>query len=98
MAMPDPEREHARRMELYSRTARDIDVQLPDGSFPLSRGAAERQLRRVDHYNRRARLTGYEKLTDTGTVRISFQVTDDEPFDFRPGYFIGIQADVPGFG
>lgn len=96
--MPDPEREHARRLELYSRTAKDIDVQLPDGSFPLSRGAAERRLRRVDRYDRRARVTGYETLTETGTVRISFRVTDDNPFDFRPGYFVGIQADVPGVG
>jgi ferredoxin-NADP reductase len=96
--MPDPEREHARRLELYSRTAKDIDVQLPDGPFPLSRGAPERQLRRVDRYDRRARVTAYETLTATGTVRISFQVTDDQPFDFRPGYFVGIQADIPGVG
>jgi len=96
--MSDREREHARRLELYSRTAKDIDVQLPDGSFPVSRGAAERQLRRVDRYDRRARVTAYEELTETGTVRISFRVTDDQPFDFRPGYFVGIQADIPGVG
>jgi NAD(P)H-flavin reductase len=96
--MLDREREHARRLELYSRTAKDIDIQLPDGSFPLSRGAAERQLRRVDRYDRRAKVTAYEELTGTGTVRISFEVTDDEPFEFRPGYFVGIQAEVPGFG
>src|SRR5947209_19458871 len=96
--MSDREREHARRLELYSRTAKDIDVQLPDGSFPVSRGAAERQLRRVDRYDRRARVTAYEELPETGTVRISLRVTDDQPFDFRPGYFVGLQADSPGVG
>ena len=94
----DPEREHARRLELYSRTAGDIEIRFPDGSFPLSRGAAERRLQRVDRYDRRAAVTGYETLTETGTVRMSFQVTDDQPFEFRPGYFVGIQADVPGVG
>ncbi|MFN2504404.1 MAG: ferredoxin--NADP reductase [Acidimicrobiales bacterium] len=94
----NPEREHARRLELYSRTARDIDIRLPDRSFPVSRGASERQLQRVDRYDRRARVTDFETLTETGTIRITFQVTDDEPFEFRPGYFVGIQAVVPEVG
>ena len=76
----------------------DIFVLPPRGALPLSRGAKERRLERVDHYDRRAELTGYETLTPTGTVRLSFKVVDDHPFEFRPGYFVGIQAEVPGEG
>ena len=76
----------------------DIDVRGPEQPFPLSRGAAERQLRRVDRYDRRAVVTAYETLNANGTVLITFRVTDDQPFEFRPGFFIGIQADVPGVG
>lgn len=46
--------------------------------FPVSRGAPERKLRRVDFYDRRAEVTDYEALTPTDTVRISFRVIDDE--------------------
>jgi NAD(P)H-flavin reductase len=81
-----------------SHLPRDIDIQLPDGTFPVSRGAKERQLRRVDRYDRRAEVTAYETLTSTGTVRITFRVTDEQPFVLYPGQFVGIQADVPGFG
>ncbi len=81
------------------RLAPDIDVIVPPaGSYPLSRDAPERKLSRVDRYGRRARVTAYETLTSTGTVRISFEVVDDEPFDFKPGHFVGIQADIEGFG
>lgn len=68
------------------------------GRLPLSRGAPERKLKRVDYYDRRAEVTAYETLTSTGTVRISFRVIDNTVFRFRPGQFIGIQADVEGFG
>lgn len=81
-----------------ARPAPDIFVAPPQGSYPLSRGGRERRLERVDHYGRRARLTDYEELTPQGTVRLSFEVIDDQPFSFRPGYFVGIQADVPGWG
>jgi ferredoxin-NADP reductase len=88
----------ARRRERQGRLARDIEILPPEGPIPLSRLAPERRLRRVDRYDRRAEVTAYETLTPTGTVRITFRVTDDQPFDFRPGQFVGIQADVPGFG
>jgi propane monooxygenase reductase subunit len=79
--------------------APDIDVIVPPaGSYPLSRGAPERKLNRVDRYGRRAEVTAYETLTSTGTVRISFRVVDEQPFDFKPGHFIGIQADIEGYG
>ncbi len=60
--------------------------------LPLSRGAPERKLRRVDRYDRRAQVTAVETLTSTGTVRITFAVIDEEPFTFSPGHFVGIRA------
>jgi ferredoxin-NADP reductase len=77
---------------------RDIEILPPEGPIPVSRLAPERRLRRVDHYDRRATVIGYEPLTSTGTVRITFQVTDDQPFTFQPGHFVGIRAEVPGLG
>lgn len=77
---------------------RDIEILPPEGPIPVSRLAPERRLRRVDHYDRRAVVTRYEPLTPTRTVRITFRVTDDQPFTFQPGHFVGIRAEVPGFG
>jgi ferredoxin-NADP reductase len=76
----------------------DIDVVCPSESLPVSRGAAERKLQRTDRYDRRATVIGWEPLTSTGTVRISFEVVDDEPFAFLPGYFVGIRADIAEVG
>jgi len=76
----------------------DIFVLPPRTNLPVSRGARERRLSRINRYDRRARLTSFETLTETGTVKLSFQVIDDEPFEFAPGYFVGIHADVPGHG
>jgi ferredoxin-NADP reductase len=78
--------------------AGDIEVVPHTDALPLSRGAPERKLKRVDRYDRRAEVTAYETLTPTGTVRISFKVVDDQPFSFRPGQFIGIQATIEGYG
>jgi NAD(P)H-flavin reductase len=81
------------------RLAPDIDAVPPRiGSYPVSRLAPERKLQRVDRYDRRAEVTAYETLTSTGTVRVSFKVVDDQPFELHPGYFVGIQAEVAGFG
>lgn len=76
----------------------DIEVTPFDGPLPLSRGAPERKLQRRDHYRRRAQVIERETLTTTGTVRISFQVIDDEPFDAVPGHFVGIKADLGSLG
>jgi len=76
----------------------DIEILPPEGPVPLSRGASERALRRVDRYDRRAELTAYETLTPTGTVRLTFRVLDDLGFNFLPGYFVGIVSEVPGVG
>ncbi len=70
----------------------------PEGQIPLSRGAAERALRRVDLYPRHAEVRGIHRLTPTGTVALDFQVVDDQPFAFRPGHFVGIRAEVDGIG
>jgi ferredoxin-NADP reductase len=96
----DLEGEGRRRLEHQTRPAPDIDIDIlpPEGPIPVSRMAPERRLRRVDRYDRRAVVTAYEPLTPTGTVRITFRVTDDQPFDFEPGMFVGIRADVPGAG
>jgi ferredoxin-NADP reductase len=80
------------------RLPHDIDIEGPGGPVPLSRGAKERALGRSDRYDRRARLLGCDELTATGTVRMTFQVTDDEPFSYDPGQFIGIRHDVPEKG
>lgn len=76
----------------------DIFVVPPQGALPLSRGARERRLERSDRYDRRAQLIAYEPLTPTGTVRLTFAVTDDHAFGFRPGYFVGIRTEVPDVG
>lgn len=70
----------------------------PSGNIPISRGAPERRLERVDRYDRRAMVTRYEALTSTGTVRLTFQVVDGRPFAFLPGYFVGIKADCGELG
>lgn len=49
-------------------------------------------------FGRRAEVVSVDRLTDTGTVRIKGRVTDDRPFDYKPGHFIAIQEDVPGVG
>ena len=71
---------------------------MPTGTLPVSRGALERRLERVNRYDRRARVTRYQPLTTTGTVTISFEVVDDEPFQFAPGHFVGIRAELPEWG
>ena len=77
---------------------RDIDVFVPTGLLPVSRGAPERKLQVQDRYDRRARVIAYDELTTTGTVAIRFRVVDGGPFEFEPGEFIGIRHDVPGVG
>ena len=82
----------------YTSAAPDIDVEPPEGKYPISRGAPERKIGRVDRYDRRAEVIEYETLTATGTVSITFRVVDSQQFEFRPGHFIGIQADVEEAG
>lgn len=47
---------------------------------------------------RRARVTRTRTLCPTGTVVVSFEVLDDEPFEFEPGQFVAIDMDHPRLG
>jgi len=82
----------------WHRLDSGTEVAGPTKPFPLSRGAPERRLTIVNHYNRRAAVTSRESLTPTGTVRVAFQVTDNDEFDFDPGCFIGIHTTIDGVG
>jgi ferredoxin-NADP reductase len=53
---------------------------------------------RESRFNRRAEVTAVDRLTATGTVRLRARVTDDGPFDFKPGQFVAIEDDVRGIG
>ncbi len=82
----------------WRSAAPDIDVVPPQGDYPISRGAPERKLERVNRYDRRAALVARETLTATGTISLTFEVVDDDPFVFHPGYFIAVQADAHDLG
>jgi len=43
-------------------------------------------------FKRLARVISVEALTSTGTSRLAFEVVDDQPFDFAPGQFVGVEA------
>ncbi|MHB1535922.1 MAG: ferredoxin--NADP reductase [Acidimicrobiales bacterium] len=53
---------------------------------------------KVSRYDRRADVVKVERLTETGTVKITFEVADDRPFVFSPGFWIGIEEELPGLG
>ncbi len=53
---------------------------------------------RQTRHGRRAVLSAIEHLTPTGTVRLSFDILDDEPFSVVPGQFIGIAQHLPRIG
>ncbi|MGH9282189.1 MAG: ferredoxin--NADP reductase [Acidimicrobiales bacterium] len=76
----------------------DIFVVPPSANRPLSRSARERRLDRSDRYDRRAVLRDYEALTSTGTVRLTFEVVDEHPFNYLPGYFVGIRTELGDLG
>ena len=88
-------------------TVTEIPVANFQGSAPRGRPAviggavAERMEGRwssVSRYRRRAVVTRTETLTETGTVRLAFEVTDGERFAFEPGNFVGIECHVEGLG
>ena len=61
-------------------------------------GAAEGKWFADSRYRRRARVTSVTPLTSTGTVRLSLEVIDGQPFHFDPGQFVGIEAEFEGLG
>jgi ferredoxin-NADP reductase len=79
----------------WSSAAPDIEVTPPQGSYPISRGAPERKLQRVNRYDRRAELVAREAVA-AGTLSLTFEVVDDDPFVFHPGYFIAVHVDADG--
>jgi ferredoxin-NADP reductase len=62
------------------------------GSSTLLGETLERRWHAVSRYGRRARVRDAVELTSTGTVHVTLDVIDDDPFDFEPGQFVGIQA------
>ena len=62
------------------------------------RSSGDRMWERESRFGRRAEVVSVDRLTDTGTVRIRARVTDDLPFDYKPGQFLAFQEDVPGVG
>ena len=63
---------------------------------PWSSG--DRMWEKESRFGRRAQVVAVDQLTETGTVRIRARVTDDLPFDYKPGQFLAFQEDVPGIG
>jgi NAD(P)H-flavin reductase len=62
------------------------------------RSSGDRMWERESRFGRRAEVVSVDRLTETGTVRIRGRVTDDQPFDYKPGQFLAFQEDVPGVG
>ena len=61
-------------------------------------GAGDRMWEKESRFSRRAEVVAVDRLTVTGTVRIRARVTDDKPFEYRPGQFVAVQEDVRGIG
>lgn len=61
-------------------------------------GHAQPVWEKVSRYDRRAEVVVVERLTTTGTVKITLEVADGRPFAFSPGHWIGIEAEVRGLG
>src|SRR5215213_5138437 len=62
------------------------------------RSTGDRMWEQESRFSRRAEVVAVDRLTVTGTVRIRARVTDDRPFDYRPGQFLAVQQEVPGVG
>lgn len=60
--------------------------------------SGDRMWERESRFNRRAEVVGVDRLTVTGTVRIRARVTDNGPFEYKPGQFVAIEDDVRGVG
>ncbi len=58
----------------------------------------ERPWRTGSRYTRRARVIETTPVTSTGTVLLTLQVIDDQPFAYKPGQFVAIEAEVAGVG
>jgi len=79
----------------------------PGGTFqgrppPRQRRSLEESLEErwsaVSRCDRRAEVAAVDWLTRTGTLRLSFEVTDGKPFQFVPGNFLRIERHDPERG
>ncbi len=61
-------------------------------------GESEPTWARISRYDRVAQVVAVDRLTTTGTVRIRYRVADALPFVFLPGYWVGFEEAIPGFG
>lgn len=52
----------------------------------------------ASRYRRRARVTRVDRLTGTGTVLVGLRAVDDEPFEFSPGQFVGVEGEFGELG
>ncbi|HSH22792.1 MAG TPA: FAD-dependent oxidoreductase [Acidimicrobiales bacterium] len=68
------------------------------GMGPMIDSALERSWEKSNRYDRVARVTSTRPLTETGTIRMTFEVVDEQPFTLKPGQFVGVQALVGEFG
>ncbi len=51
----------------------------------------DRRWTATSRYDRVAKVTQAQWLTSTGTVRLGFEVVDEQPFSFLPGQYVGIE-------
>lgn len=52
--------------------------------------------RRAKSYERQAVVLSVDALTDTGTYAVTLEVVDGHAFEYLPGQFIGVEAEVAG--
>jgi len=93
----DRRRPSARPGNFQGHTPRGRSHQT-EGEAIEAMGAAEGRWFGSSRYRRRARVAAVTPLTRTGTVRLSLEVVDGEPFHFDPGQFVGIEAHFDGLG
>ena len=53
---------------------------------------------KIGRLQQRALVTNREQLTRTGTIKVSFDVLDDERFNYAPGQFVAIDFEHPQLG
>jgi len=58
----------------------------------------DRMWQRESRFSRRAEVVAVDRLTSTGTIRVTARVVDGRPFDFLPGQFVSLQEDIPDHG
>ncbi|MDQ3979264.1 MAG: FAD-dependent oxidoreductase [Actinomycetota bacterium] len=100
--MAEIARKRDRGMTIATPPVANFQGSAPRGRPPAIAGASAERMdshwSSVSRYGRRAVVTGSDALTETGTIRLAFEVTDGKPFRFEPGNFVGIECHVEGLG